>query len=173
MLNSQKLAWGLPLTVVSLLWAMIPVKSAAQGFPSYRLTVEADYARCVRELEDAGVSPRATATACGMAIRPTSIGECVTLITRDAGIAGDEAVLGCMSVRRPQELANCVVNITRSNSEANALTVLEGCGRSLLPERYASCVVGMGSGSTEFAVNDLLRVCLNPPEQFSDMDRRF
>lgn len=169
MFNSQKRAWGLPLAVVSLLSAIVPMKPA-QGFPSFRLVPESDYVKCVQQLEQAEASPQITMEACAMASRPANIGECVTRISRDGGIVADEAVLGCVSVRRPQELASCVVNITRSESDVDPLYVLEGCARSLLPERYAFCVVGMGRGSTNFAVDDRLRVCLNPPEEFTDLD---
>ncbi|MGC9528964.1 MAG: hypothetical protein ACP5D7_25830 [Limnospira sp.] len=168
MLNFHKRAWGLSLATLGILSALVPARPL-QAFPSFDRVGERDYRQCAQGLREAGLSPEITAEACAMAIRPSQLAECVSRIGDDTGIAAEEAVLGCVGVRRPAALATCVFNITASGSGADPLNVLESCGRSLLPEQYSFCVVGMSQGGADYSTDDLLEVCLHPPEQFIDL----
>ncbi len=140
------------------------------AFPSFELLKEEDYATCAAGLEAAGLSPRLTAQACAMSVRPTQISTCVTRINSETGIAAEEALLGCVSVRRPEQMATCVVDITFNRSDANPLNVLDSCSRSLLPVTHAYCVLGLTQSTEALPVATALQTCLTPPEQFSDLE---
>lgn len=141
-----------------------------KSFPSFNLLNEVDYATCAAGLQAAGLSPQLTAQACAMAVRPTQLSTCVTRINTDTGVAAEEALLGCVSVRRPEQMASCVVDITLNRSDANPLTVLDSCSRSLLPQNHAFCVLGLTSATEALPVASALETCLTPPEQFIDLE---
>jgi hypothetical protein len=140
------------------------------AFPSFELLEEEDYAICAQGLQSAGLSPQLTAQACAMAVRPTQISTCVTRINSETGVSAEEALLGCVSVRRPEQMATCVVDITLNRSDANPLSVLDSCSRSLLPVNHAYCVLGLTQSAEALPVANALDTCLTPPEQFIDLD---
>ncbi|WP_052050190.1 hypothetical protein [Leptolyngbya sp. KIOST-1] len=69
-----------------------------------------------------------------------------------------QALLACQSDRRPQDLASCVGTIHRSLAVTNSTAVLNNCRRSVLPLRFADCVVGVAAAA-DLAVTDSLRQC--------------
>ncbi|MEA5499317.1 MAG: hypothetical protein WAN66_24750 [Limnoraphis robusta] len=142
----------------------------ATAFPSFNLLNRHDYRRCAEGLRDAGIAPKLSAEACAGVIRPRDLSECVVSITNTAAISSEEALVGCVSVRRPRELGICVTGIVTVASSADPLNVLNSCALSLLPERYSFCVIGLAEVHQDLAVDDLLETCLNPPEQFTDLD---
>ncbi len=158
---------GLSVAALSSLQVMM-TPSTTTAFPSFDLLREEDYNICAENLQAVGLSPQVTAQACAMSVRPKQISTCVSRINYDTGISAEEALVGCVSVRRPEEMATCVVNITQNLSDANPLKVLDSCSRSLLPEQYSFCVLGV-TPSTALPVTNVLNTCLTPPEQFIDL----
>ncbi|MGB3404840.1 MAG: hypothetical protein WBA77_19300 [Microcoleaceae cyanobacterium] len=141
-----------------------------KSFPSFDLLEEEDYAMCAAGLQAAGLSAQLTAQACAMAVRPTQISTCVTKINSEAGVSAEEALVGCVSVRRPEQMASCVVDITLNRTDANPLTVLDSCSRSLLPQNHSYCVLGLTRATEALPVASALESCLTPPEQFFDLN---
>ncbi|WP_413161420.1 hypothetical protein ACL6C3_22885 [Capilliphycus salinus ALCB114379] len=140
------------------------------AFPSFDLVDEKDYRICAEGLRQAGITPLLSSQACAGVIRPKDLSECVVGISNTAQISGEEALVGCVSVRRPKELGVCVTSIVQVGRGVDPLNVLNSCGLSLLPERHSFCVVGLAEVNRDIPVDDLLNVCLRPPEQFIDLD---
>ncbi|MGB8690686.1 MAG: hypothetical protein WCD53_25610 [Microcoleus sp.] len=120
------------------------------------------YRVCIQELIGAGVAPDAASGACAGAIHPRDISKCVVQINRKTNIAGMDALSSCQRVRRPNELATCVVDINgKSRTQAAApLLVLDQCRRSLLPQQFSECVVGL-SRQLDFPTDRLMTTCLD------------
>jgi hypothetical protein len=162
---------GLQMAITSTPANALPfLEPPEKSFPSYDLLEEEDYAMCAAGLQAAGLSAQLTAQACAMAVRPKEISTCVTKINGETGLAAEEALLGCVSVRRPEQMASCVVDITFNRTDANPLTVLDSCSRSLLPQNHAFCVLGLTSATEALPVANALETCLTPPEQFFDLN---
>lgn len=155
---------ALSLTTVGLLAA------PTIAFPSFNLVNKKDYQKCAEGLRQAGVGEALTAQACAGVTRPRFLAECVTSIQETGQIASEEAVVSCVSVRRPRELGVCVSDIIENGQGVDPSSVLYSCSRSLLPERYSFCVIGLAQNNTSVAVDQLLEICLNPPEQFVDIE---
>ncbi|MGE5657047.1 MAG: hypothetical protein ACM37W_10555 [Actinomycetota bacterium] len=159
---------GAQLVALSLLTALLPAPPASalrfsRNRDSYRL--------CARELLAAGITSEAASAACGAALHPADISQCVTRINQKAEIPATDALLSCRRVRRPDELANCVVNIrTKSQTEAAApLSVMDFCRRSLLPERFADCVVGL-SNHIKFPTERLMATCIDARNEVGQIE---
>ena len=101
-----------------------------------------DYESCGTNLARANVSAVEAASACGQALRPEDLGTCVNRIA-DEKVSGSDALLVCRRVRRPVEAASCVVNIRRGVTDTAIVDVLDSCRRSLLPQAFSNCVVGL------------------------------
>jgi hypothetical protein len=127
--------------IVSVLLPIAPA-SSAQTYSEY-WAHEEDYQACARGLVDTGITEEDAAIACGAALVPSDISDCVTQIKTETTIVATDALTGCRQVRRPVELAACVVNINANTQNAVALNVLDNCRRSLLPARFSNCVVGV------------------------------
>jgi hypothetical protein len=156
--------WLSVVATVSLFPLFVSV-APAEAFPSFVLIRRQDYRNCTQQLVAAGLSVELATQGCGMASRPRNMGYCVTQMQRNVAALPVEQILsGCLQVRRPDELANCVVNINRNTSASDPLNVLDSCRRSILPETFSNCVVGMSQASTNLGVDQLLKTCLNPPE---------
>ncbi|MBE9165738.1 MULTISPECIES: hypothetical protein [Microcoleaceae] len=166
------LALGTPLVALSLLAVALPISPASAITLRFPRT-QNSYRVCAKELIEAGVGAEAAAAACADALHPRDISRCALQINRKTNISGVEALSTCRQVRRPDELTTCVVNIhTKTKTQPAApLLVLEGCRRSLLPEQFAECVVGL-SGRLDFPTDRLLATCLDPREKVSQLDGR-
>ncbi|WP_156803555.1 hypothetical protein [Lyngbya sp. PCC 8106] len=140
------------------------------AFPSFNLVNDKDYRRCAEGLRDAGITPLLSSQACAGVIRPRDLSECVVSIGNTGQISSEEALVGCVSVRRPKELGICVSDIVTEGRGVEPLNVLNSCALSLLPERHSFCVLGLAEVNRDVPVDDLLNICLNPPEQFTDLD---
>jgi hypothetical protein len=102
-----------------------------------------DFLTCGRLLTEAGLDTAAISAACGQALRPEAMARCVADITADTEIAAPQALAACQRDRRPQDLATCVTTLHLGLEVAADARVLGNCQRSLLPVRYADCVVGL------------------------------
>lgn len=134
-----------PLAIASMLAVALPIGSvsAATYSSRYRSGID-DYEACASGLLEVGLSAEDVATACGAALYPRDLSECVVEINDETAIEADDALFGCRRVRRPIDLATCVVEINDGASEETAaLSVLDFCRRSLLPLRFSACVVGI------------------------------
>ena len=147
--------------------AMMPSNPAAAGWNQF------DF--CVYELQDKGISDQQAVTACSDALRPKELSECVQRIASETPVTGEEALSACFRVRRPVELADCTIGISDEAADAfvrttqedvssgilqpTALLALNSCRRSLLPKRYAECVIA-GSRSTDLTTDQAMNTCI-------------
>lgn len=128
------------IVTVSLVAIALPIAPAKAFFGSDRR----DYESCAADLTRAKLSAAEAANACGQALRPGDLGTCVNRIA-DEKVSGSDALLVCRQVRRPVEAASCVVGIRRNVSDTAIVDVLDSCRRSLLPQTFSDCVVGLNS----------------------------
>lgn len=102
-----------------------------------------DYQLCTSQLLRANIAPAVVAESCADALYPRDLTICVYQINQRTNIAPTNALETCRQVRRPRDLATCVVDISNHTQGASANEVLRNCRLSLLPRRYAECVVGL------------------------------
>lgn len=154
-------ALGTQLATLLLLAGALPTEPASaitMRFPRSKNP----YRVCIQELIGAGVVADAASGACAGALHPRDISKCVVQINGKTNIAAADALSSCQRVRRPNELATCVVDINgKSRTQAAApLLVLDQCRRSLLPQQFSECVVGL-SRQLDFPTDRLMTTCLN------------
>jgi hypothetical protein len=107
----------------------------------------------------AGVSPEGAVAACSDALNPKDISRCVVTIHKLTPTLTQDALVACQRVRRPVELSRCMFDITDNTRHSQPITVLDYCRRSLLPLRYAQCVVGL-SRETDFSSGQVMESCI-------------
>jgi hypothetical protein len=107
----------------------------------------------------AGVSPDGAVAACSDALNPKEISRCVVTIHKLTPTLTPDALVACQRVRRPVELSRCMFDITDNTRDSQPITVLDYCRRSLLPLRYAQCVVGL-SRETDFSSGQVMESCI-------------
>ncbi|MGF1518213.1 MAG: hypothetical protein ACFCVB_10460 [Nodosilinea sp.] len=107
-----------------------------------------DFEVCTSRLIEAGIDGGAAAAACGKALHPADLSSCTLDVVGVADIDAEQALLACQRDRRPQELATCVSDIHQSLEIASSTAVLNNCRRSILPVRFAGCVVGVAAAAT-------------------------
>lgn len=166
------LALGTQLATIGLLATILPPMPASAITIRFPRTKNA-YRACSVELMGAGLTADAAASACADALHPRDISKCVVQINRKTNIAAVEALGSCQRVRRPLDLATCVVDInTKSRTTTTTpLLVLDQCRRSLLPEQFSECVVGL-SRQVDFSLDRLMNTCLDTREKVSQVDDR-
>ncbi|MGB3509757.1 MAG: hypothetical protein WBA93_11030 [Microcoleaceae cyanobacterium] len=138
----------------------IPPKAMAQAN-------QQSFVMCSEELLSVGLSDAEVASACGAALKPRGLSECVTKIydSTTEALSTEEILFNCQQVRRVEELGTCVEKINKSVQPiSNQAAVLENCRRSLLPDRFSSCVVGLNRNA-KLPTEELLATCLNPNEE--------
>lgn len=118
-----------------------------------------DYDICASELLDAGVDAEAAAIACAGAYRPTDISSCVTGVLDAADVSVIAALTACSRDRRPDEVATCVADIHADLVVDDSQAVLDRCHRTILPKRYAACVIGIAD-EIGYATEDALATCI-------------
>lgn len=150
-------------------WLAITLPSTAATIPS---SYRNQYRGCAGRLLSIGISSEAAASACAAALRPTDLSKCAVEIEQETAIAAEDALATCRQVRRPNELANCVVGISRNSQEEAEQNVLNYCGRSLLPERFAECVVGLRV-EADFAPTDAMETCITASDPLVDVAPNF
>lgn len=122
---------------------------------------------CADNLMANGVGKSAAAAACSDALKPNDLADCVANIANNTDIQGNDALQSCYRVRRPNELANCVTSISGGLEANKSKMALDGCRRSLLPERYAECTIdlaGISQISSEEAMKSCIAAEFNPSE---------
>ena len=144
--------------------------SAADDIPTapYRNA----YRVCAGRLVRVGVSAEAAATACSGALYPPDLARCVVRIDEQTEIAAAEALATCRLVRRPIDLARCVVGISDTAEGQQTPGVLNYCGRSLLPARFAECVVGLNR-QIELAPTQAMETCISASDRPLSFDPTF
>lgn len=101
-----------------------------------------DFEACAANLTAEGVDEALAAAVCGRALHPEDLGACVVEMDYEA-LSVDAVLSACTQVRRPDELAGCFNDIRGQDTAVAEANVLDNCRRSLLPERFANCVVGL------------------------------
>jgi len=123
------------------------VSGLALNFPAIAASVPSsyvnDYRFCAARLLALNVSAEAVSTACATALYPKRLSTCVYDIQRQTNILATDALATCNQVRQPDQLATCVVGISINSQEETIPEVLDYCRLSLLPVRFAECVVGL------------------------------
>jgi hypothetical protein len=125
-------------------------------------TVE-HYEDCSEGLQELGLTAEETATACAHSLFPQDIATCATAIAGSTTLAPQEIVATCHQVRRPVALGICVEQIQDSELFGDGALVLETCRRSLLPDAFANCTVGLAS-TTDLKPESVLMTCLEGEE---------
>ncbi|WP_017651444.1 hypothetical protein [Fortiea contorta] len=163
-LNSQAVRLTAPvLAITGWLLTIVPGVALTASYSNN------DYRACAGQIIKVGVTPDAALSACAKALRPRELSTCVVKISQEAKIAATEALAGCRLVRRPEELATCVVNISLNTQGAVNPSALSYCGRSLLPVRFAQCVVGLRSEVKDLAPIRALDTCIDASDRVSGL----
>lgn len=131
-----------------------------------------DFNSCTSRLVGLQISPEEAADACSRALKPNDISDCVSRISRNSPIAAGAALEACRQVRQPIEMAKCVIDVRGQVSTAVDNTVLDYCRRSLLPDRYASCVTGVSRGA-KIAAAPALESCIDAYDFPREIDPTF
>lgn len=118
-----------------------------------------DYFGCAAGMTAAGITEAEAIAACASARYPENLGACVVDVNELTGLTAASALLVCERSRRPVEVANCTIDIHTNLLTSPSPKVLENCGRSLLPERYGTCVVDIAD-ATEVDVDEAMTQCL-------------
>ncbi len=128
-----------------------------------------DYRACASQLLKAGITAEAAALGCARALRPRDLSSCVTDIKQNTEIAAADALPTCVQAWRPEDVGACVAGISKSTEDSKLVldkqlfnrTVLSNCGLSLLPRRYAQCVVGLRLQIDNLAPGQALNNCID------------
>lgn len=141
---------------------LIPTAPATAAFNfRWRNNVnERDYATCASSLLEKGIAELDAASACARSLYPLELSRCVDRIENNETLAATEVLSACQRVRRPLELATCYNEIETGDDAATLSDVLDNCRRSLLPERFSSCVVGIRKETT-LSTADAMGTCID------------
>lgn len=144
-------------------FALIGLASASTlplvATPAQAQATDFDYATCASELLAAGIDADAAAIACSTSYRPTDISSCVDGVLEAADVPALAALTACSRDRRPTEVATCVANIHNDLVVDDSLAVLDLCHRTILPERYSACVIGIAQ-ETDLTTEESLASCI-------------
>ncbi|MDJ0735847.1 MAG: hypothetical protein QNJ47_17590 [Nostocaceae cyanobacterium] len=142
--------------------------------PSYAVTTSYsnDYRVCAAQLIKASITVDAASQACAKALRPRELSGCVAKIEKRTELDAVDALSSCSMARRPEDLAKCVVGITTNTKDSVNPAVFDYCGRSLLPVRFAQCVVGLNA-EIEFATTRAMDTCIDATDQVSGVSSTF
>lgn len=103
-----------------------------------------EYSNCSQALLNTGLTSDQVTTACAKALHPETVSSCVVDVTAAAAVDPTVALAACSRDRRPDEMATCVTSIHQNLSVTDSALVVKDCNLSILPVRYAECVVGLG-----------------------------
>lgn len=123
-----------------------------------------DYRACTARLLQLGISAENTAGACAAALRPRDLGECVHRIHKQTQVAAQDFFGSCLQARRPLDFSACVVGISKQGRDAFDPSILNYCNRSLLPRRFAQCVVGLRS-EIDLGVTRAMDTCIDASDR--------
>jgi hypothetical protein len=140
------------------------ISGLALNFPAMAASVPStylnDYRFCSARLLALNVPAEAVATSCANALYPKQLSTCVYDIQRQTNILANDALATCNQVRQPDELATCVVGISINSQEETIPAVLDYCRLSLLPVRFAECVVGL-RGEIDVTPIQAMNTCID------------
>jgi hypothetical protein len=143
------------------------------AIPSEPATAFTDFQICAAQLvRFAKVSPEAASVACSEALLPKDLSRCVVTITQLTPTLAQEALVACKKVRRPVELGRCVSDISNDTRGSDVLRVIDYCRRSLLPQRFSECVIGL-SNEIDYAAPKALDTCIAAEEFPRDFSPTF
>lgn len=163
----RSIAWlKAALGTVTCLSTMAIVAQPGQAHQGFRNPEDA-YKLCGERLSAANIEKDLAAQACAEVLHPDHLGTCVLDITARE-VNALTTLSACRRVRRPLELVTCVGDINAQDATANLPTVLEACRRSLMPERYGKCVVGLAK-SLEVATVPGLNTCIDASDRPVDV----
>ncbi|AFZ00539.1 hypothetical protein [Calothrix sp. PCC 6303] len=152
-------------TATSLATLTFPVLAEVDMVPTSYLN---DYRVCAARLLKLGVRAEDTSKSCASVLRPREFSVCINQIQKKTQLKAEDTLIPCRQARRPEEFAACVVSISAKEQEAIAPTALSYCGRSLLPVRFAQCVVGVRS-ETDFASVQAMDTCIDASDKLGDL----
>ncbi len=147
------------LAVVGLSVPAIALPSPFPRTDDYRPS-KRDYDRCTERLLTLNVSVEEATSACARSLKPSDLSKCVVDVVDAGGVEAIAALGACRQVRRPVEMSSCVEDIRGKISEAVPGDVLENCRRSVLPERYANCVIGT-TRAANYQPGQALSTCID------------
>ncbi len=127
-----------------------------------------NYRACAGRLVNNNISPEDASQACAKALYPGRLSQCLTKIVKHTKLEAKNALVSCQEARRPQDLASCVVGISKNNKEAIDPEILNFCGRSLLPVRFAKCVVGLRS-EIDLAPTQAMETCIDASDPITNV----
>lgn len=130
------------------------------------------YNQCAADLLSRELSPETVALACASVVRPGDLASCVVEIDQQTDIIPLDALNTCRGVRRPTELANCVVDIAQLSAEGDGPAILEFCRRSLLPQEFSECVVGL-KNQIDLITPQAMVVCIDAGDRVIDPGPNF
>ncbi|MBD2576640.1 hypothetical protein [Oscillatoria sp. FACHB-1406] len=150
--------------------AILPAAIVGEiGLGTARAAENNPFAICAAELRETEVSESEALEACAESLEPDDLSWCVLRLYNSTSVDGTSALRSCFRARRPVELATCAIDITRAfqeqpssgteNIQDIALSALDGCRRSLIPNRFADCAVGLNRQS-DFSQTSILNACI-------------
>ncbi|MBE9200647.1 MULTISPECIES: hypothetical protein [unclassified Nodularia (in: cyanobacteria)] len=125
-----------------------------------------DYRVCTARLLNLGITEQAVSQGCAKALRPRDLSACVVKINQQTQISPVDALSSCEQARRSEDFSTCVVGITTNTPGVVHTAVLNYCGRSLLPERFAQCVVGLRS-EIDLPPTQAMDTCIDASDRVS------
>jgi hypothetical protein len=152
----------------------VPIVLFTLTVPSNSATAQG-FGGCVRSLVGSGISENQAGIACADALVPRDLSACVQRVTNNTSLTAEDALQGCYRVRRPRDLASCVVRISNNvDNEKSDVLALDNCRRSLLPDRYSECVVGLNANLTNVSATQAMETCISaeafPQNLFPERD---
>ncbi len=154
---------GVPLVIAGWIVAAMPVM--AETTTSY---FGNNYRGCAAKLLRLGITPEAASNACAGVLRPRELSNCVTRIQKQTQVAAVDILSSCRSARRPEDLGTCVVSISASKKETFDPSILNYCDRSLLPVRFAECVVGLRR-EIDFSATQAMDTCIDASDKLGGL----
>jgi hypothetical protein len=127
------------------------------------------YNVCTVSLNKATIEKNLAAASCAEVLHPDDMGSCVETVAAKK-IESGLALSACRSVRRPLDLATCVTVIQKQDATAVLTDVLESCRRSLLPDRFGQCVVGLNGKPLQVATREGLGTCIDASDRPTDIE---
>ena len=130
-----------------------------------------DFADCTSSLVDNGLEAKAAASACSRSLHPTQVGDCVAQLS-GLPVKPEELLTACSRDRRPAELASCVTTIQGQLEVPSLSGLLDHCRRSVLPQRYADCVVGTVAAA-QITTTESMALCIAASDRPGDLAPTF
>jgi hypothetical protein len=131
-----------------------------------------DFRACAGRLLKEKISPDAAAAACSETLDPRVFSSCVVDIKRKTTLTAVDAFTACRQARRPNEVASCVIGISRNSGGKADPAAANYCGNSLLPVRFADCVVGLRRAS-KYVPTQAMDYCSSATDQLFDLSPTF